>query len=153
MKVLLILVEHNWKRLKFGYKEIQVCFRTIFRKIKKNSSWHKTVFDKINCWYKYRKHKKSLQRINFIIFWQFLMFFSIFYSAQVKWWGLCFINMIFLSCLTSCQTTRTKDLRKLKAMRNITSLLAKMKVLLILEENSSKIESKFSACCAISHEK
>ena len=61
--------------------------------------------------------------------------------------------MTFTSCLTSCQTTRTKDLRKLRDMRKIRSLLAKMKVLLILEENSSKTESKFSACCAISHEK
>ena len=49
-----------------------------------------TVFDKFSCQSKHKMQNKILQRISFMIFWDFLMFYEIFLSPQVKRWGIIF---------------------------------------------------------------
>ena len=47
-----------------------------------------------------------MQRISSITFWDFLMFYQIFLSPQVKRWAIVtYINIVYTSCLTNCRTT------------------------------------------------
>ena len=87
----------------------------------------------------------------FIIFWDFLMFYQIFLSPQVK-----------QSAITSCR--RTQDLRSYKIRKGqenlntsknynlVPSLPPKLKILLILAKNCWKIKLKTYPYFALSHE-
>ena len=44
-----------------------------------------TAFHNISCSQKHNMQKKILQTVIFIIFWDFLMFYQIFFSPQVRW--------------------------------------------------------------------
>ena len=81
------------------------------------------------------------------------MFYQILLSPQVKWcviitykYGICELPHKFPNDL------RLKIVSTSKNDSPVPSLLANMEVLLILEENSSKIEIKLFQLCATSHE-
>ena len=100
--------------------------------------------------------KKKLQKISLIIFEDFLMFYQIFVSPQVKRWGIItykhgiyelsheFPNDLRLRILAHYQMSWN--------YRLVPSPHAKLQFLPILAENVWKIEINLFPLCAISHE-
>ena len=81
------------------------------------------------------------------------MFYQILLSPQVK--RCVIVTYKYGICELSHELPNDLRLRIVSTSKNgspVPSLLANMEVLLILEENSSKIEIKLFQLCAISHE-
>ena len=81
------------------------------------------------------------------------MFYQILLSPQVK--RCVIVTYKYGICELPHELPNDLRLRIVSTSKNgspVPSLLAKMEVLLILEENSSKIEIKLFQLCAISHE-
>ena len=99
--------------------------------------------------------------ISFKIFWDFLMFYQIFLSPQVKRWAIItYKHGIYelpheLPNDVRLGTWGNKEIsgkcQRIMDDSLVPSPSAKMKVLLILAKNSRKAEIKFSPLCAISH--
>ena len=90
-----------------------------------------TVFAKISSYSKHKKLKKNLQKITFIIFRNFSMFYQIFHSPQVKRWQIIknehgifellheLTNDLRLRILGKCQTLQNGNLvRRQPARKN-----------------------------------
>ena len=65
-------------------KELQVWFTTLFKKRKKVLAEIWLFLTNLPVTKKHKKQKKTLQKISFIVFWEFSKFYWIFISPQVK---------------------------------------------------------------------
>ena len=104
--------------------------------------------------------------ISFIIFWDFLMFYQIYLSPQVKRWAIISykhgIYELSHELPNDLRLRKLRDLRKLGNIRKVPKLhriitqcpvppKKKMKALPILAENSWKTDIKLFPLSAISH--
>ena len=96
-----------------------------------------------------------------IIFWEFLMFYQIFISLQVKRRLIISNKLVYTSCLTSCRTTQDLRPQKIRKVQNnvktlwkykpVLSLPLKNKILSIRAKDSLTIDFQLFLQQAISH--